>query len=150
MKACVQCPWRAENQGKRHFGGFYTKANLRRLWNEVRRGGAPQSCHMTDPGHPDHLRAGCKEGAEPRECPGSVLLVLREVGSMADGDGVVTEEGVRRYLATRRTGLTRSGLEYWLVSRIHLGGVPLVGGPALPDVEEDDGVALPDFLGGRP
>lgn len=146
MKACSQCPWRLKNQGKRHFAGFYTKKNLTRLWGLIRRGGAPQSCHMTDPSHADHLKAGCKEGAQTRECPGSVLLVLREVSRMADDKQTVTDATIRRYEVGRKKGLTKSGMHYWLISRIQLGGVPVFGGPAMPQVEEDDEIGLPDYL----
>jgi hypothetical protein len=148
MKPCNQCPWRISNQGKRHFGGFYTKKNLTRLWNQVRKGGAPQSCHMTDPGHPDHVQAGCKEGSEPKECLGSVLLVLREIERAANDKRAVTAESLQLYRVNRKKGLTTSGLHYWLISRMQLGGVPLLGGPKLPDVEEDEGVDLPDYLKG--
>lgn len=145
MKACSGCPWRTSNQGTRSPGGFYTRSNLTRLWNQVRRGGKPQSCHMTDPSHPDHIAAGCKEGATARECPGSVLLVLREVAAMAD-DGVVDGVSVKRYLKERKRGLTKTGIAYWVMSRIQFGGVPFIGGPRMPEVEEDEGVSLPGFL----
>jgi hypothetical protein len=148
MKPCNQCPWRLENQGKRHSHSFYTKKNLTRLWNLLRRGGAPQSCHMTDPSHPDHLAVGCKETAEARECPGSVILVLREVRQMADENNVVKAKRIEEYRRSRKRGLTQAGLAYWLLARIQLGGVPLIGGPKLPDVEEDDAVGLPVYLRG--
>ena len=45
---CDQCAWRVANHGKRHPGGFYRKDNLRRLWNQIRKGGRLQSCHPTD------------------------------------------------------------------------------------------------------
>jgi hypothetical protein len=100
---------------------------------------------MTDPSHPDHIAAGCKEGATARECPGSVLLVLREVAAMAD-DGVVDGVSVKRYLKERKRGLTKTGIAYWVMSRIQFGGVPFIGGPRMPEVEEDEGVSLPGFL----
>lgn len=147
MKACSQCPWRLSNQGKPHPFGFYTRKNLTRLWGQVRGGGKRQSCHLTDPSHPDHVAAGCKPGASVRECPGSVLLVLREVRSMADEQSYIGEGAVRAYLERRgRKGLSKEGILYWLLSRIQLGGVPLVGGPSMPEVEEDEGVGLPEWL----
>lgn len=48
---CAQCPWRTSNQGKRHPDGWYTKANLRRLWAGLRRG-ERMTCHPTDPANP--------------------------------------------------------------------------------------------------
>jgi len=144
---CDQCPWRLSNQGKPHRFGFYTMRNLRRLWGQVRRGGNAQSCHLTDPSHPDHVAVGAREGAKAQECPGSVILVLREIERMAEG-GVVTVDGMKRYLAARRRGLTKSGVRYWVVMRIQFGGMPLIGEPKLPDVDvRDAAIGLPACLG---
>ena len=116
---CAQCPWRTANHGQRHPHGFYRKANLRRLWNQIRGGGGLQSCHMTDTGHPDHVAAGAK-GDRPHECAGSLVLVQRELrryealAAATDDLG----EATRRYLDERRqAGLKKRGLLYWLVAR---------------------------------
>jgi hypothetical protein len=147
---CPQCPWRKANQGKRHFGSFYSKANLTRLWNQIRRGGGQQTCHLTDPSHPDHVRAGAPESAEVRECPGSVILILREIRRISDcGDNPnhVDNKAIDGYLKARRKGLTKTGILYWVVSRYQLGGVPMFGGPKLPEVEErNPEIDLPDYL----
>lgn len=136
--ACEFCPWRVTNHGKKTPWGFYRAANLTRLWNQIRRGGHAQSCHPTDPNHPDHIAAGAKAGATPKECPGSVILVLREMEKLAacgGGNGTeITPEGVTAYLREHRDGLTKSGIAYWVVSRYSFGGVPFVGGPKLPEV----------------
>ena len=137
-RPCDQCPWRLTNQGKRHRFGFYTKANLRRLWNQVRGGGRPQSCHLTDPSHPEHAAVGAKPDSTPRECPGSVILIKREIRAMADETGTVSPTSIDRYLATRRRGITKRGILYWVVQRIQLAGVPMVGGNPLPEVDVDD------------
>ena len=76
---CEQCPWRRSNHGKRSPGGFYSQKNLRRLWSEIRSGGGFQTCHLTDPSHPDHVAAGAPQEAKPRECLGSLVLVAREI-----------------------------------------------------------------------
>src|ERR1043165_821080 len=83
--ACLSCPWRVANQGKRVAGGWYSKANLRRLWGGMRRG-ERMSCHPTDPRigieHPGEGPAGFRpapEEAEPRECAGAVAPVRREL-----------------------------------------------------------------------
>ncbi|MDA4131846.1 MAG: hypothetical protein OK454_01795 [Thaumarchaeota archaeon] len=137
-KPCQQCPWRLANQGKKHKHAFYTKANLRRLWGQIRRGGGAQSCHLTDPSHPDHIDAGAKPGAKAQECPGSVIVVLREVTKMAEGNEV-TNDGVKKYLAMRKkNGLTKRGILFWVVSRIQFGGVPMIGGLKLPEVDVTD------------
>jgi len=143
-RPCDQCPWRLENHGKRSPGSFYTKANLRRLWNQVRKGGGVQSCHLTDPSHPDHVAAGARPGSTAQECAGSVVLVLREVADMATTDNEVNKQSVSDYLSRRKRGLTKTGILYWLVSRIQLGGTPFIGGPKAPSVDVDDpAVGLP-------
>lgn len=144
---CDQCPWRLSNQGKKHKFGFYNKVNLTRLWGQIRRGGGEQSCHLTDPSHPDHVAVGAKEGATAKECPGSVIVVLREVEQMAGPDRVVTPESVLRYKAARKKGLTKNGIAYWVVSRLQFGGVPFFGGPKLPEVDVHDiEIGLPEVL----
>lgn len=140
---CAQCPWRKSNHGKPHKFGFYTKANLRRLWNQIRGGGKPQSCHLTDPSHPDH---GAKPSAKAQECPGAVIIVLREVGKMADDKKLINSDGVSRYLRERKKfGLKKSGVLYWVVERIQMAGVPFLGGEKLPEVNDDDPeIGLPE------
>ncbi len=146
-KPCDQCPWRLANQGKRSPGGFYTKKNAKRLWGQIRRGGAKQSCHLTDPSHPDHIAAGCAENATAQECPGSVILVMREFRLLADAGRNITPASIDRYKATRKGGLTKSGLHYWVVSRLGFGDAPIVGGGVLPEVDVDDPeVGLPESL----
>lgn len=142
---CEHCPWRVANHGKRTPWGFYTKTNLRRLWNQIRGGGAQQSCHPTDPNHPDHVAAGAKPGAQPQECPGSVILVFREMEKIqALGEGVINPAGIDRYVVRHRDGLTKRGMMYWIVERYQLGGVPIFGGPKLPDVDVDEeGIGRP-------
>jgi len=144
---CVQCPWRRSNQGKRHPGSFYTRANLTRLWNQIRKGGAGQSCHLTDTRNPAHIAAGAKDVGEIRECPGAVVLVLREARAMQGSAKIVGKEEVAAYLASRKRGLNRGGILYWIISRIAMANVPFVGGPALPNVDVDDqAIGLPSYL----
>lgn len=140
---CEQCPWRVANHGRRHPGGFYRKDNLRRLWNQIRKGGRIQSCHPTDPSHADHRRyAGAKAGATPLECIGSVILILRELryADTLDGDtttGQLSVTDCKRYLGEtrQRKGLTRDGLLYQSFARAipH----PLGNGTPLPAVSEE-------------
>jgi hypothetical protein len=149
-RPCAQCPWRLSNQGRPHPFGFYTKANLKRLWNQVRGGGRPQSCHLTDPSHPDHVAAGAKPNAVAQECPGSIVVVMREIKHLeAFGNGIVgTKEGIARYLKERKKGLKKTGLLYWIVQRIQFGKVPMFNadGP-LPEVDVDDvEIGLPEEL----
>jgi hypothetical protein len=147
-KPCDQCPWRLTNQGKKHKLGFYTKSNLRRLWNQIRGGGRAQSCHLTDPSHPDHVAVGAKPGATARECPGSVIIVLRELERMKNSDGVIDTSQVEHYFLTRKRGLTKRGILYWIMQRVKLANVKLmnVDGP-LPSVNiNDKAIGLPRFL----
>lgn len=149
-KPCAQCPWRLSNQGKPHPHKFYSMANLRRLWNQIRKadGGDAQSCHMTDPSHPEHVAAGAKPGAKAQECPGSVIIIRRELRRMANEKGEITVEGWERYRSERaKRGLTKTGMRWWGISRACFGGVPFVGGPKLPEVDEaDPEIGLPEVL----
>lgn len=137
---CGQCPWRRSNHGRRSKGGFYRKDNLRRLWNQIRNGGGQQSCHLTDPSHPDHQAAGAPEDAQPQECPGSLVLIQREIRRMrltAGGpEAEITPEALNRYLKDNPRGISRRGTIYWLVQRLHLGGTPIIGGPAMPKMDQ--------------
>lgn len=140
---CPQCPWLISNHGRRSKGGFYRKDNLRRLWNQVRRGGRQQSCHLTDPSHPDHVAAGADPGAQPRECTGSLVLVTREIEKMRhmamaanDGDEEIIPDIVESYLRENPKGLSKLGVQYWLIHRILLSGVPMIGGPPIPAIKQ--------------
>lgn len=121
---CAACPWRVANHGKRHKHSFYTKRNLRRLWNQVRKGGGIQSCHPTDPGHPDH---GAKEDSTALECAGSVILVTRELRNLQrlESHG---KEAFPMYKALYGRGLTMEGVFYHAVAR----NVPKPIGPGEP------------------
>ena len=135
---CPECPWRTSNHGRRHPGGFFTKRNRQRLWNNIRGGGNQQSCHLTDPSHPDHIEHAGVDPERPREkiqeCMGSVVLVVRELKHLERlGGGEATPEAIDAYLETRRRiGLKRDGLIYNLLGRIVYAGAPM-GEPALPN-----------------
>lgn len=141
---CANCPWRAENQGKRTPWGFYTKRNLRRLWNQIRNGGAAQSCHPTDPSHPDHIAAGAKPGSKPQECIGAVILVRKEIELLAGPENRIDGDRTLLYLKKHRSGLTRNGVLYWVIQRISLSNAPMIGGPPLPDVDMSADVRRPE------
>ena len=145
-KPCPQCPWRKDNQGKRHKNGFYTKQNLTRLWNGCRKGDT-HSCHLTDPSHPHHIEAGAPENAKAKECPGVVILAIREMKKATEANNEMTPASIDRYLAARSKGLSKDGLLYWGVQRYLMGGVPVMGGPKLPVVDhEDEAIGLPEYL----
>lgn len=137
---CDRCPWRLSNHGRRTKWGFYTKRNRRRLWNGIRRGN-PQSCHPTDPSHPDHVEAGAKPGSEPKECPGAVIVAMRElqkIASYSDDGETIDVDAWRAYQSDNPQGMTRDGLIYWGVERYQFAGMPFVGGKPLPKVDLDD------------
>jgi hypothetical protein len=138
-KACRACPWRLSNQGKRHPDGWYTKANLARLWAGLRRGQS-MSCHPTDPDNlvseqaqahgyklaPDH--------AEVRECTGALILAQREAMRL-DRDYGGDPKAYRR---ARTRGLTRDGIAA-LIERVMFGGTFIGGAPMpRPDLNDAD------------
>ncbi len=141
--ACEQCPWRTSNQGKKTAWGFYTKANLKRLWRGLcgrLKALQPQSCHLTDPSNEDHVAAGASEGAKAKECPGSVIIMIREnhiLNRYLDEDG---RRGFARY-SRDRFGFNRDGACWWAARDI-----PLIGGPPMPKVLDDPEVGVPDWL----
>ena len=131
---CSDCPWRLSNHGKRHPGGFFRKDNLRRLWNQIRKGGGMQTCHPTDPSHPDHRKyGGAKEDADTLECIGSVVLVTREMlhaARLGKSNTTVDVTGAELYLkqSPARKGLTRAGLLWAAVVRT----IPMPVGIGIP------------------
>ncbi len=144
--ACEACPWRIANRGRRTSGGWYTLANLRRLWNGLRSGAAPgMTCHQTDPVNPpsdDGRRAPA--GTETKECAGALLLVAREIAvlnRLANTHGV---RGLDEYRRRRPKGLTKHGIIAW-ATRSTFGGTPF-GGIKLPaSIANDEAIQHPDF-----
>lgn len=137
-KACAHCPWRLSNQGNRTPDGWYSGANLRRLWAKLRRGEG-MTCHLTDPANPVSERQAkaigytVKPNVATHECAGYLTLVQREVmvfteyckqeeaGELPKGTALAT------YLRERSMGLTREGLGE-TVSRGLFGTAPILGG----------------------
>jgi hypothetical protein len=118
---CKHCPWRLSNQGKRHQHGFYTKANLRRLWNGLRRG-ERMTCHPTDPAMAEFEGyEGTAERHVTHECAGAQILVQREIDRaqrcIPEGGG----DGYRPYRAKHPMGLLRGGLLEHISTHIFAG-----------------------------
>ncbi len=136
LKLYPGCPWRRGNHGKPTPGGFYRKDNLRRLWNQIRKGQGIQSCHLTDPGHPDHVAAGAAPTAQPRECAGSIALVHRETRKIQDclDQGMTEDSALLRYQQENPHGLTKRGLVFWACQRTTLTNTPL-GEDPIPEIE---------------
>lgn len=146
LKPCAACPWRKSNMGKRHAAGWYTRANLKRLWQGLRTGDAPgMTCHPTDSDNPQP--PGSKPvpaGVETRECAGSLLLIVRELRAMeADPDAYFGDPD------RRKNGITKAGARWWAIARCHFAGVPMVGGPPIPLLDEDPDIIRPDHLPSR-
>lgn len=117
---CAACPWRTANQGRRHPDGWYTKANLRRLWAGLRRG-ERMTCHPTDPDNPTPPGvAGPAEGHPTRECAGALVLVQREaqrLGELVEAGGNLAD-----YRRDHPRGLTRVGMAQ-VFANLQWGGV---------------------------
>jgi hypothetical protein len=119
---CQACPWRLANQGRRHPGGWYTAANLRRLWAGLRRG-EDMSCHPTDPANP--VPDGWRQvppDTRTRECAGALILKQREVMVLQEVYG----SDPRAYRRGRPHGLTSQGV-LAVVERAIFGGGPIGG-----------------------
>lgn len=131
LKPCAQCPWRTENHGKRHPGGWYTKANRQRLWARLRRGDS-MTCHPTDPTNPvPEGMAPAPEHATTHECAGALILQQRELMYLQSAPDL------KSYRRSRPSGLTVEGIQE-LISRALFGGVPMIGGRKMaePDLNE--------------
>lgn len=111
-EACAACPWRLANQGKRvsrivagESYGWYTKLNLRRLWDALRRGDR-MTCHPTD-SRQVQLSGKCVgKAVDTHECTGAVILVQREVMKLQ-----LNYPGkFKLYYAENRHGLTKLGI----------------------------------------
>lgn len=126
---CSTCPFRRPNQGKPHPSNWYTIANLRRLWNGLRRGIAPgMVCHSTDPEAPTYGSTyPISPFAKPRECGGALFVVyshFNEVGQT---------ENWSDYTGRHKFPLTKPGLRFW-AHRALFCGVPEVVGTKAEEI----------------
>lgn len=135
---CVGCPWLIKNHGRRTADGWYTKANLLRLWGGIRTGEAPgMTCHPTDPDNPVSEAGSAQglksapEGAVTRECAGSIIIQQRELDlyQRADGDFSAYRKG-------RSRAMTREAL-------FHFGMRMVVRWPGEIPVRSDHNMAEP-------
>lgn len=122
LRPCRDCPWRTENQGKRHKDGWFTKANRDRLWAKLRRGDS-MTCHMTDPENPvpDGYKTVNPE-ATTHECAGALILQQREFMKLQD-----MQADIPAYRKLFPRGLTKDGI-MTILNRHLYGGTPF--GPA--------------------
>lgn len=113
---CNACPWRLSNQGQRHPGGWYTKANLRRLWVGMRRG-ERMTCHPTDTANP--LPPGfdpVPEHVEVHECGGSLILKQREF--MRAQAVLIRTKSFTGYRQANSRGITRAAMMKMIASEL--------------------------------
>jgi hypothetical protein len=152
-KPCAQCPWRLANQGTPHPHGFYTKANLRRLWGGLKRG-ERMTCHPTDPEMAEF--EGYEKTADrevTHECAGALIIVQREFmraqRAMQEADAEGKRDGLKRYRAAHPKGLMRDGV-FAVVERAMFGGSALDRlAMAKPDLNEP-GIGHPDLVAWDP
>jgi len=139
-KPCSSCPWRLANQdSKPDPHGFYTKANLKRLWGGLRQG-VRMSCHPTDPRMSTF--AGYEALADrnvTHECAGALTLQQRELMKFQE-ISTANPKGptLKTYKKTYPKGMTREGLVS-LVERSVFGGTTLGGvAMSLPDLNDTE------------
>lgn len=74
-----------------------------------------QTCHLTDPSHPDHVDAGAAVSATPHECAGSLALVVREIEKFENIIQEGYEDPYKEYKKRNSRGLSREGFYYWMM-----------------------------------
>lgn len=125
LHICDGCPWLKVNHRKRHVNKWYTKSNLRRLWNGLRKGEAPgMLCHATDPNAGEYMGASNIKSGKESECGGAVLLIGLNIAALG-------EKKEQPY----KPGITKWGLSA-ILGRYLMRGIPSV-------VDRRDEVGLP-------
>ncbi len=122
---CAACPWRTTNHGRRHPDGWYTKANLKRLWAGLRTGEATgMTCHPTDPVNPaptGRPLAKAPDGADFYECAGAHAIRQVEIRLLEECDSFeeyrrrsqappMTQEGLYIYVMDTQTSGPGAGI----------------------------------------
>ncbi len=133
---CKDCPWRLANQGKAHPGRWYAPANLKRLWNGLRRG-RDMTCHPTDDRMNEFPWRPVPDGATPHECAGALILKQREFMKFQRLCLAHPKSNLRDYRKANPAGLTRDALAD-VAARHLFGGVPIVGGLPMAKVNLND------------
>lgn len=145
---CSACPWRLENHGKPHPGGWFTKANRNRLWAQLRKG-ERMTCHPTDPTNP--LPPGfdpLPEGVVTHECTGALILQQRELMRFQGIASVTPKGAIAAYRRSVAKAMTRDGLAE-IVARA-AGLNPFAARMPLPNLHQEvghDGLTWPPETG---
>lgn len=146
IHVCPTCPWLKANHGAPNPPGFaaakakdaglinwYSTANLKRVWQQIRRGDL-MSCHNTEP---DAHEWGGKQrpGAQPNHCAGALVAVIRHT------DALNAAASLKDYKAKAgKLAMTRQGFIRWVERATFGGGLPSVQTPAEIAVPWDDPV----------
>ena len=109
LRMCKDCPSAVSNHRRRQRGGYYSQANVRTLWRDLRRGGARMLCLR-----PESQPVPLTDTAHPSECAGGLALIIRELNSLADLKRTDIGRGnIRHYLSRNPTGLSKGGIYFW-------------------------------------
>lgn len=149
---CKTCPFLRANYGKPNPEGYdpnpeagqydwYTKKNLLRIWNELRRGEA-MVCHDTDPNASFYGGKDSKPGIE-RVCIGSLAVIYRHAKAY---EKITLQHPswtfAKVFSAYRKKAgkypMTREGIRTWLL-RIFFGNTKSPFGLPLPTSLEKKG-----------
>lgn len=140
-RPCKTCPFRASNVGKVEPRKWFTVKNLLRIWNGVRRGKAPgMLCHRTDVNAADYGMKPAPPGTVAQECAGLLVVVARHAKLIeaACQKGGAPREVWLRYTRVVARPFSRMAFVGGWVPRLALGGVPIVGGEPVPNVDVDE------------
>lgn len=124
---CATCPWIKANQGRRipevdRPAGWYTKANLRRLWTGLRHG-HEMICHSTDPTANTYGgKPGIKPGKE-QVCAGALTLLIQNINAVSRGEPQPHQPPLSKRCITKM-----------LEQHLFNGGLPAVDVPRVADV----------------
>lgn len=120
LRICETCPWLTKNHGRKHHAGWYTKANLKRLWNGLRSGDCHGIvCHSTDPNRV--LYGGVTPvapGTEKQPCAGALLVIFKHMNEIA-------KTTPKEYKAKYPLPMKREGIAHW-VNQYLFGTLPTV------------------------
>jgi hypothetical protein len=148
-RPCAQCPWRTRNQTRVDRHGFYSLANLQRLWEGLR-DGERMACHPTDPAMAEFT--GYEQTASRRqthECAGALVLIHRELHRLhtatkqtAPGDALALYRDTVGELALTSKGIASHAFA------LLAGRPPLCGGVEVRRVDLTDAdSAMPGLPG---
>jgi hypothetical protein len=85
-RVCATCPFLIANHGKPHPAKWYSRGNIRRLWNGLRTGDAPgMICHSSDHNNAEYGGKGNVKPGVEQDCAGALLLLYQNANAVAAG-----------------------------------------------------------------